>query len=426
MGNDKIAQDGGREARKTANEYDIRLQSVIGCGSRAVKSIYGRFSSAKEFFDYCGTHSDSGIPLSGMTRKRLERVSEASARETAELCERLGIRTVAYGEADYPRRLMQLADPPAVLYVKGELPRLDELCAVTVVGPRRVSEYGKAAAFSLARRLSAAGCVIVSGGAVGTDTMAHLGALSVGGKTVAVLGCGIDCDYPKENLTLREKIAQSGCLISEYPPTRPPSKFTYPQRNRIMSALSCGTAVIEAGRKSGALITASFAAEQGRDVFVIPGSPSEEHYEGSNLLLKDGAKPLLSAADILEEYYNDFRSSIRLEGAAAVSCSSRDLEAAVAEFTGRSQGTRTSRSSERSAEAHTETAVEEPLSDALLASLGEAARSIYLALPRESFTADLAVEAVGGAAAEAIAALTELEIMGLVTALPGGRYRRLK
>ena len=428
---------------KTATEYDVRLQLVFGFGSKTARRILDRFSSPKEFFDYYDAHGEAAFPLSGVTKGRLERVSDRDVADVMNACDRLGISLLAYGEDKYPRRLAETDSPPSLLYIKGEFPDIDSECAVTVVGPRKVSDYGARSSFSISRRLAAAGCIILSGGAVGTDSAAHRGALSCGGKTVAVLGCGINYNYPKENEELREEISRSGCLISEYPPDHRPSKFTYPQRNRILSALGCGTVVIEAGKRSGALITANCANEQGRDVFVIPGNPSDEHYEGSNLLFRDGARPLLSVADILEEYYPLFSSRIDLEKANGIRCIEADFISA-----GLSLGVHTEsadRKSERTGrgdskgKGRTHGAVGEGSGlssaersaptvkpdEALISSLSEAARRIYLSDLGESFTADDAVDAAGCKAADSVSALTELEIMGLITALPGGRYKRM-
>ncbi len=431
------------EVGKTATEYDVRLQLVFGFGSKTARRILDRFASPKEFFDYYDAHGEAAFPLSGVTKGRLERVSDRDVADVMNACDRLGISLLAYGEDKYPRRLAETDSPPSLLYIKGKFPDIDSECAVTVVGPRKVSDYGARSSFSISRRLAAAGCIILSGGAVGTDSAAHRGALSCGGKTVAVLGCGINYNYPKENEELREEISRSGCLISEYPPDHRPSKFTYPQRNRILSALGCGTVVIEAGKRSGALITANCANEQGRDVFVIPGNPSDEHYEGSNLLFRDGARPLLSVADILEEYYPMFSSRIDLEKANDIRCSEADFISAglslgvhtesadrKSERTGRgdskgkgrTHGTVGEGSGLSSAERSAPTVKPD---EALISSLSEAARRIYLFDLGESFTADDAVDAAGCKAADSVSALTELEIMGLITALPGGRYKRM-
>ncbi len=208
-----------------------------------------------------------------------------------------------------------------------------------------------------------------------------------------------------------------------------------------MSALGCGTVVVEAGKRSGALITANCANEQGRDVFVIPGNPSDEHYEGSNLLFRDGARPLLSVADILEEYYPLFSSRIDLEKANDIRCSEADFVSAglslgvhtesagrKSERTGRGDGKGTTSGTAGEGKCSSSADRSAPTvkpDEALISSLSEAARRIYLSDLGESFTADDAVDAAGCGAADSVSALTELEIMGLITALPGGRYKRL-
>lgn len=210
----------------------------------------------------------------------------------------------ALGDPEYPARLHDLADPPTRLFVREpvDADRLQALLApplVAIVGSRSASAAGIAFATRLAGELAASGVGVVSGLARGIDAGAHQGALDRGGRTVAVLGCGVDRDYPAATVPLARRIAADGAILSEYPPSTPPAPFRFPERNRIVAALADATIVIEAAARSGALITARLALDLGRDVLAVPGAPWQSGAEGTNLLLKDGALPLTGAADAL-------------------------------------------------------------------------------------------------------------------------------
>ena len=210
------------------------------------------------------------------------------------------IKLLTPADAGYPPNLINIYDPPFLLYVKGELKEEDEK-AVAIVGTRRCTIYGKITARRLARDIARQGITIVSGMARGIDTAAHQGALEVSGRTVAVLGCGLDIVYPRENRKLMEEISRSGAVISEFPPGTRPEARNFPRRNRIISGLSLGVVVVEAPSHSGALITADFALEQGREVFAVPGNISGPYSKGTNRLIKEGAKLIEKDSDVLEE-----------------------------------------------------------------------------------------------------------------------------
>lgn len=209
------------------------------------------------------------------------------------------VRSVARGSDAYPGLLGELHDPPEALFVRGETALLSEP-GVAVVGARSCSAYGAQVARSLARELAAAGLVVVSGLARGVDGEAHRGALESGGRTVAVLGCGIDRDYPLSHAELARRIVASGAVVSEYPVGIEPAPWRFPARNRIIAGLSLATVVVEARERSGALITADFALELGRDVFAVPGEITSGLSAGTNDLLRQGAAPLTSARDVLD------------------------------------------------------------------------------------------------------------------------------
>jgi DNA processing protein len=212
------------------------------------------------------------------------------------------IREISIEDKNYPKLLKKIKDAPKVLYYLGEIKNKENCFAI--VGTRRCSNYGKEIAYQIASDLAEAGLTIVSGFAPGIDTMAHKAAIEKGKRTIAILGTGLDekSIYPKSNLKLIDKILEyGGALISEFPPGTPGAKYTFPQRNRIISGLSLGVLVVEARMKSGALITASYAKEQGRKVFAIPGSIFSQTSKGCHLLIKNGAKLVENAKDILEE-----------------------------------------------------------------------------------------------------------------------------
>ncbi len=215
----------------------------------------------------------------------------------------MNIRRLRRGVAPYPPLLRAIPDPPTVLWLRGEVaPELLERPSVAIVGARACSSYGRSVARTLGRELAAAGLVVVSGMARGIDSEAHRGALDAGGVTVAVLGCGIDRDYPAANRDLARRIVEQGLIISEYEAGVEPAPWRFPARNRIIAGLCMATVVIEARERSGALITADFALEDGREVMVVPGEITSAVSAGSNALLRLGATPVTAAADVLEAY----------------------------------------------------------------------------------------------------------------------------
>jgi DNA processing protein len=213
----------------------------------------------------------------------------------------VGCQIVTQGDAGYPPLLKAIEDPPPVLYVKGDIG--DPMPpGIAVVGSRRPSIYGKVVAEQLARGLAECGVTVVSGLARGIDSVAHLKTLESGGHTIAILGCGLSYMYPPENRRLAERISHQGAVVSEFPMTTKPDRLNFPLRNRTISGLSLGTVVVEAGERSGALITAQWALEQGREVFAVPGNVTAPTSRGTNRLIKMGAKLVERVEDILEEF----------------------------------------------------------------------------------------------------------------------------
>lgn len=280
-------------------EYLAALKQVNRLGHKTEARLLEYFGSAKEAWNASvGEWADCGMT---------ERLCAEFATVKRELdvlrmikeWEAMGIRLCAQEDEEYPKWLKEIFDPPTLLYYRGTIPQSD-LC-IGIVGSRRSTTYGRQAARKIASELSASGAIVVSGAARGIDTASHLGALEHG-KTIAVLGCGVDVVYPPENGKLLADIAEHGAVLSEYPPKTPPVPGLFPARNRIISGISRGILVVEAAEKSGALITATYAMEEGRDVFAVPGSIFSATSVGANKLIQDGVKPILCGKDVLDEY----------------------------------------------------------------------------------------------------------------------------
>ncbi|MGI8424826.1 MAG: DNA-processing protein DprA [Chloroflexota bacterium] len=245
-----------------------------------------------------------GLAEAGLDRRSLDGVTQLRAQlEPARELERVraaGVTVLTWADESYPALLKEIADPPPVLYVKGSLTS-DDAGAVAIVGTRRATVYGRDVAERIARDLASTGITVVSGLAKGIDTHAHRGALAGGGRTIAVLGHGLDTIYPSDNRRLAAEIEARGALISDYAIGTGPLAENFPPRNRIISGLSAGVVVVEADHTSGALITAKFALEQGRDVLAVPGPITAPSSRGCNQLIQDGARLITSAEDVLEE-----------------------------------------------------------------------------------------------------------------------------
>lgn len=243
--------------------------------------------------------------IEGLTGEHLDILLQhdlSAAEETLSDCAKAGLQVLTYDSPLYPRRLKAIYDPPIVLYYRGTLPDFDKLPTIGVVGTRHPSVYGRQAAKRLGGEIAAAGGLVVSGLAEGIDGAAMEAALSAGFPAVGVLGCGADVVYPRKHKALFQETERLGCILSEYAPGSPPLGWHFPRRNRIISGLSCGVVVVEAPERSGSLLTAKHALEQGRDVFVVPGNVDMESFRGSNRLLRSGAIAVSSGRDVMEEY----------------------------------------------------------------------------------------------------------------------------
>ncbi|MCO5191974.1 MAG: DNA-processing protein DprA [Anaerolineae bacterium] len=282
-------------------KYWLGFNLVSGIGPAKMQALLDRFDDLEQAWNA----NVGALYALGIDKRTLENL--VAAREALDLdaelarIERAGLRLLTWQSADYPRYLREVPMAPPVLYMRGELLSADEW-AIAVVGTRRLTAYGRQVARELTLGLARSGITVISGLARGIDSLAHKTAIEAGGRTIAVLGSGLNQIYPPENRRLAEQIvAGHGALISEYALDTPPDARNFPPRNRIISGLSLGTIVVEAGERSGALITASFALEQNREVFAVPGPVTSKASKGTNRLIQEGAKLVTSIEDVLEE-----------------------------------------------------------------------------------------------------------------------------
>ena len=298
----------------SALKFWVWLTEQNRLGGPARQALLEHFGSPEEVY-----YAEPGdlLQVEGITADQaqaLENKSLDRAQSILEECARKDIFLLTAQDALYPQRLKNIYDPPLLLYGRGSMPLFDEEAAVAVVGTRSCSPYGIRTAERFGFEMSKQGGLVVSGLARGIDAASQLGALRAGGLTAAVLGCGVDVVYPPENDRLYEDVAASGVLLSEYPPGAEPFGWHFPARNRILSGLCLATLVVEAPEKSGALITAATALEQGRDVFAIPGPLDAEGSVGCNRLIRDGAGLATESWDILREYQSRYPHKLHPDG----------------------------------------------------------------------------------------------------------------
>lgn len=336
---------------------------------------------------------DELLATPGITAKTVERLKEAARRDIAKAQKAMrdfGIRLLRRESLDYPAALASLPDPPPYLFVRGSIEERDR-AAVAIVGTRHATEYGKGIAAKLGSDLAQRGVTVVSGLARGVDTQAHQGALNANGRTFAVCGCGLDVAYPSENRALMEQIENAGACISEFAPTVHPEAWHFPARNRIISGLSVGVVVVEAAERSGALITADFALEQGREVFAVPGNIHKAQSKGAHALIKAGATLVDSVDDII------------------VSLNARALPFEDLRVAKQARAADVASAPEKSGLRH---------------DLSAAENRVYLALDVEPRHVDDIAAAANMGAGEVNATLVMLELKGAARRLPGGLFVR--
>ena len=363
----------------------LMLQTIDGVGDRTLLKLIHKFGSPERALRaslddliQAGCSQELAVSIRRGPAPDIRRQIDGQVKTV----HRLKVTTLTLFDQAYPARLKAISDPPPLLYVSGNLSSHDD-AAVAVVGGRRATPSGRVVTEEIAKELAACGVTVVSGLARGIDAAAHRGALAGNGRTIAVLGCGIDRTYPTEHQSLRRSIESHGAVISELPIGAAPQSHHFPRRNRIISGLSCGVLVSEAATDSGSLITAKLALEQGRDVFAVPGSIKEAACRGSNRLIKDGAKLIEGAQDVLDEILPQLdarqRARLKLDG--------------------------------QPGEAGTPLRHEDLL--------------VYEALSYEARSVDAVIESTGLSAAQVSATLLSLELNGRIRQLPGQQYIRL-
>lgn len=362
----------------------LLLQSIDGVGDRTVLKLVQAFGDPAGVLT-APLEELKRVGCSAELADSIRRGPAVAVRHLIDrqvrLVERLAIHVITLSDSQYPKRLKTIPDPPPLLYYTGTLHDRDSM-AVAIVGGRSATSGGQALTEDIAQDLARNGWTIVSGMARGIDAAAHRGALAGQGRTIAVLGCGVDQTYPPEHDQLRRQIEAHGAVLAELPVGSPPQSHNFPRRNRIISGLSAGVLVAEAAMNSGSLITAKLALDQGRDVFALPGSVKEARCRGSNRLIKEGARLIECAADMIEELLPQLEPALRARVTAG-----EPAAAAVPE-------------------------------------LGPDEQRLYGILSHQAQSVDAVIERTGLSAAQVSATMLSLELRGMVRQLPGPQYLR--
>ena len=446
--------------------YWIWLAEQCGYGSKYFTKLYSLYKDPMEIYNLRNEEvMQLGKKFSYNFKDKLCQRNLEKARAIYEYCNKRGIDVITFGDRRYPERLRMIEDPPVVLYCLGRFPDFNEKLCVGIVGTRKMSRYGRAAAYKFAYELSSLGACVVSGLALGVDATAACGALDGGEPTAQILGCGVSVVYPKAHSRLRDEVIKRGALISEYPPLEDPKKYYFPQRNRIISGLSQGVFVTECRKESGAMITAKLALSQGKQLFAFPGNVGEPTAEGPNELLRQGAYAAISVEDVVCHYrfYLDFdgeETAARLKAARA---SAPDVLEALKRYSIPDRCEENERINsaplvgakyepkaqkklapdaaplepeqfnieqlsieqlEAESVAEAREATSAPTSTAIDYGLDEKTAKVFEAIPCKSPVSVDKILCGGLSVQDIITALTMLEIMGLVSSLPGGLYIR--
>ena len=436
--------------------YWIWLAEQCGYGSKYFTKLYSLYQDPHEVYNL---QNDEVMQLGRRfplnLKDKLCQRDLSKARAIYEYCKNVGIDIISFGDSRYPERLRLIEDPPVVLYSKGKFPDFNNKLCIGIVGTRKMSHYGRAAAYKFSYELSSLGVCVVSGLALGVDAAAACGAIDGGEPTAQILGCGVDIVYPRVHSRLREEVIKRGALISEYPPLEEPKKYYFPQRNRIISGISQGVFVTECRKESGAMITANIALAQGKEIFAFPGNVGEPTAEGPNELLRRGAYAAISVEDIVSHYKlyfgdesaakNAQRLKLARERAIDVveaqkryaipdRCEENERinSAPVIGSKNKAKDTTAERyeaalksefeKKENIAEAREITSA--PTSTAKDYGLDEKTAAVFEAIPCKSPVSVDKIVCAGLSTSDIITALTMLEIMGLVSSLPGGLYMR--
>ncbi len=405
-------------------EYWIWLQTALGAGAR-VDELLAYFGDAEKLYNA----GSSEWRLSGLlTARKIEALKSTSPSQTAAVfneCRKKGYTIITPGSEYYPERLRTLADMPLVLYAAGDASVLKDTLSIGIVGTRIASTYGIETAQRLSYALAKCGVTVISGGALGIDSEAHAGAMLADGRTAAVLGCGLSVDYLKENAALRRAITRHGAVVSEYQPFTGATRTTFPIRNRLISGMTLGTVVVEAGVKSGSLITADRALEQGRDVFAVPGDIVRSSFGGTNHLIKNGAKPVFGVEDILSEYEYRYADLIDFEKIRPLTDVPYTDYRHYGKKTAKIKAEKTAEKATQSAQgesAAVSCAKQPPVRRELGGEVSDEALQVYAVLGAEPTHIDDIVRKTALKMNVVLRSLTELEIAGAVEMISGKNY----
>lgn len=416
------------------NLYWIWLAERIGAASKSFTRLAEKYDDPYDVYRLENEEIEQLDGIDARLKEKLCDKSLESAYSILQSCKKNGIDVIGYGDRRYPSRLKTIEDPPVLLYCMGRLPDMNSRLCVGMVGTRKMSEYGKQSAYKISYELGAANVCVVSGMALGIDGVCACGALEAGGDTVAVLGSGLCMVYPPEHKKLMRVISKHGAVVSEYPPYERPYGSNFPKRNRIISGLCQSVLIIEGVHGSGALITASRAISQGRELFALPGKINESNSEGPNELIKNGANVALSSEDIINHYDFLYHDTISYRGLSKAKRSVLDCERALQKYgvssvyyrgryvpsEDKPESVVTVDVSEMKAKTVVPAVPDN--SEKILSELDSGTQRIFSLIPDgTAFTPD-AVSAHGIDIGEVITALTVLEISGLVSSLPGGLY----
>lgn len=435
------------------NLYWVWLSQLCAYNTGSLDLLLRTYSSPRQIYNASETELARVITDSPADVRRLSNKDLSDAQRIMDYCMIADVGILAYDDPAYPARLRQLPDPPPVLYYKGKLPAFDGKLAISVVGTRNMSAYGKRMAFEIAYDLARAGATVVTGMALGIDGVASAAAVNAGGASVAILGSGIDIIYPREHQYLMHAITKSGVVMTEFAPGTPPDARNFPRRNRIISGIAQGVLVIEGNRRSGALITARLAERQGRDVYALPGNADEENSEATTQLLKNGAIPATCADDIIHAYESLYGNTLNIFNLlkpvklnpdrvlSALRVSARPYYPKYKQYNGESvqkeekpfpptprQVEKSQKKTNKAVDGVKDTNIPAAVQtdvEKLTKLLDAKTLAVYKKIPlgRAVTVDDLCGDDFS--ASEIIAAMTMLQIHKCVTALPGGRYTRV-
>ncbi len=415
-------------------KYWLWMSMVFGIGNPRIWEVVCLFEDVVEAFSSLKDEPDS-VPLTAKEKDAVRKLSISAAEEHIAQCEKIGVSLAGYSSSDYPPQLRNIYAPPAVIYYKGNISCLIGTRTITAVGTRKASDYGIETAYRVCSDLAKNGYVIVSGFALGTDITAHMAAVNKERPTAAVLGCGVDVDYPKPNFKYRDKILENGgVFVSEYPPGTPPLSQNFPKRNRILAGLGRAAIVFEASVRSGSLITADLAAEQGREVFCLPPADIFSNaFSGNIELLRSGAAPLYSVMDIMDHYAigGPVDTEIRdteykgISSFAVKDIRPKDDSITLDELKAIVKKVKPRKKQKTETESVSEEAAQEKISiknDDLRSEMTEIQQSIYDIISEGAVHADIISEKLDLDPSELMTELTELEILGAVRSLPGKMF----